>query len=229
MEKRRITLAFRGGALETFGWSVLYVVLNMLCIPAAWGVAGLTRWWTGRVERSDGGSLTFDGRGGQMWALFLALAVLDFLPQIVRTATRGDHRSMGMVLLASLVLLPLVVAVKLPALRWIVAHLHLDPGGRAQFTGSYGGYLGWMVILFASYFTIIGWAWVLPAMVRWLCGHIRGQGWTVEFSGTGWALLWRSGLWFLGLLPIVTIPWVMRAAYAWFTNHTALVEDDRPL
>lgn len=229
MEKRRITLAFRAGALETFGQTFLYVVLTVLCIPAAWGAANLTGWWAGRTERSDGGRIAFDGRPAEVWGLFLAIVVLDFLPQIVRSMTRGDHRGTGMVLVVTLVLLPLIVAVKLPALRWIVTHLHLEPGGRARFTATYGGYLGWMFILFASYFTIIGWAWVLTAMVRWLCGHIRGQGWTMEFSGTGWSLLWHSGLWLLGCLPIVTIPWVLRAAYAWFTDHASLVEDDRPL
>ena len=229
MEKRRISLAFRAGALETFGQTFLYVVLTVLCIPAAWGAVGLTRWGASRIERSDGGRVGFDGRGGDVWGLFLAIAVLNLLPQIVSSATRGDHRSAGMVLLVSLVLLPLSVAVTVPVLRWIVAHLHLDPGGRARLTASYGGYLGWSVIVFASFFTIIGWAWAYAAMLRWLGSHVRGQGWTVEFSGTGWGLLWRSGLWLLWALPIVTIPWAMRAGYAWFVDHIALVEDDRPL
>jgi hypothetical protein len=224
METRRESLTFRGGALESLGQTFLYTVLTLLFIPAAWGAAGLTRWWAGRTERGHGGQVVFEGRPAEVWALFVALVVLEVLPQVAQALSRG-HREFATVLVVTVVLLPLVAAVQLPLLRWVVDNLRLDPGGRMRLSASYGGYLGWLLILFASYVTVIGWAWVFTALMRWLCDHTQGEGLAVEFVGTGWGLLWRTAVWICGSLLLIPIPWVLRSAYAWFTDNLVLVWD----
>lgn len=230
METRRMAVTFRGGALESLGQSFLYGVLALLVLPAAWGVAGLLRWWADRTEYQEGGRIAFEGRAGQVWGLFVALIILEYLPQAVRIATRSDPRSLGVVLVVTLALLPLVAAVKLPIYRWAVESMRLEPDVRLTFTAAYGGYLGWLILLFASYFTVIGWAWVAVALIRWLCGQVRGDGgYGLEFTGTGWGLLWRCPVWLVCAGLLLPIPWVLRSVYAWFTDHLVLVREIEPL
>jgi len=221
MEKRRVSLTFQGSALASLGYALLYLILFLCIIPAGWGAAALIRWGTAQVKRADGGLMRFEGRGGQVWPLFISLVILAVLPQFA-CALLGRAPSPGIILLLSLVLLPLVAIVKLTIYRWIIDNLRCTPGGQARLTASYGGYLGWLVIVNASLFTIIGWAWAITAMLRWLAGSVRGD-YGLEFVGTGWGLLWRGVLWAVCLLLIIPIPWVLRWAYRWFTENTVLV------
>ena len=227
METRRVTLAFHGGPWASLGMTMLNVLLTLCVIPAAWGTTALTRWWSGCVTAADGGRLGFEGRASRVWGLFAASVVLDLLPQIASGRAPGN-RAFAMGLAATVVLLPLTALVKLQVTRWIVANLRLDPGGNPHLTASYGAYLGWLLILNASILTVVGWAWVLVAMARWLCGHVRGDGFTADFTGTGFGLLWRSLVWCLGSLLLIPIPWVLRSVYAWFTGHLVLVRQDGP-
>ena len=41
------------------------------------------------------------------------------------------------------------------------------------FNGSALGYVGWQVLLYVSFITIIGWAWVVTAWMRWICRNIE--------------------------------------------------------
>lgn len=223
MEERRVALRFQGGVLGSLGYTVLYFILFLVIIPAAWGAAALIRWGATQIERADGGQLRFNGRGGQVWPLFIALLILAILPQCAQTVS--GQKSLGTLLLATLVLLPLVAAVKLAIYRWIIGNLRCAPGGQARLTASYLGYLGWLVILNASFFTIIGWAWVVTAVLRWLAGSVQGD-YGLEFVGTGWGLLWRAVLWAVGILFVIPIPWVLRWAYSWFTENTVLVLEE---
>jgi len=224
MAAQRIGLSFHGGALASFGRTFLYVLLTVCIIPAAWGAVSLVRWWTESLTFSDGSRLRFEGRAGQVWGLFSALIILEILPQFA-SGRAPDNKVLAVSLAATVVLLPLVALVKLQVYRWIVANLRLEPDGTARLTASYGGYLGWLVILTASFFTVIGWAWVLTAMLRWLCGHVRGEGVSVTFTGTGWGLLGQTLLWLACSILIVPIPWVLRSIYRWFTGHLLLWRD----
>jgi len=225
METRRVSLTFRGGILESLGYSILSILLFLCVIPAAWGATSLLRWGMERIERTDGGHIRFEGRGGQVWPLFIALIALIILPQCAHSLF-GRPEGPGFILLLTLVLLPLIAAVKLAIYRWIIDNLRLTPGGQARLTASYGGYLGWLVILNASIFTLVGWAWVVPALLRWLAGSVQGDGYGLEFVGTGWGLLWRAALWTVGILFVIPIPWVLRSVYGWFTDNTVLVLEE---
>jgi hypothetical protein len=225
MAAQRVTLTFDGGALASFGRTFLYGFLTACVIPAAWGAVSLTRWWTENTRLADGSRLSFHGRASQVWFLFAVLAFLEFfLPQFARRGVPPD-RGMAMLLVVTVLLLPLVAAVKLPLYRWIVANLQVASCGYARLTAPYGGYLGWLVIVNAAMFTFVLWPWALTAMLRWLCGHVRGQGFTFEFTGTGLGLLGRSLVWLVCSLLIIPIPWVMRSTYRWFTENLVLVRE----
>ncbi len=78
-------------------------------------------------------------------------------------------------------------------IRWFVAQHQFErqPLG-LRFSGSFWGYLGWNLLAFVSAITIIGWAWVYTAQIRWMCRNIEGTRREVVFNATGLEFLWRS-------------------------------------
>jgi hypothetical protein len=101
-------------------------------------------------------------------------------------------------------------------LRWVLNNLTWD--GRAeplQFSGSYWGLLGWFALLWVSFITIIGWAWVITAMNRWICRHVEGSSQELSFVASGWGMLWRTILFAIGCAFLIPIPWVLRWYIGW--------------
>ena len=54
------------------------------------------------------------------------------------------------------------------------------------FSGSALGYVGWQVLLYVSVITIVGWAWVITAWMRWICRNIRARGAKSSSSPPDW-------------------------------------------
>jgi hypothetical protein len=75
-----------------------------------------------------------------------------------------------------------------------------------------------------SVITIIGWAWVYTAMMRWVCRNIQGTRREVVFTGAGLEMLWRTIVAFIGFVFIIPIPWVYRWMFQWLASQTKLVE-----
>src|SRR5204863_3363491 len=72
-------------------------------------------------------------------------------------------------------------------IRWAVANISAD--GRPlglSFQGSAWAYIGWFVFYMVSTITIIGWAWVMTAWLRWMARNITGTRRAVVFNGSGW-------------------------------------------
>ena len=61
-------------------------------------------------------------------------------------------------------------------LRWIAPAIsaRMARSCRSSFEGSLVGYIGWYLLLMISFVTIIGWAWVTTAWMRWNCRNIAG-------------------------------------------------------
>ena len=235
MEGRQTRVTFTGGALASFGYSFLFLILFLLILPGAWGAVPFAVWWTANLAFDDGTRAEFTGRAGQVWALFAVLALLAWLPGIATAAMGKSDKSNLMQLAFMVVLFPLEAAVKLALYRWFFASIRLTPGGSPRFVATYLGYLGWTALLGLSLLTVIGWAWAGVAMLRWFCRNIESDAYSISFVGTGWGLLWRSFVWLFGTVLLLPIPWVYRSMYAWGTNnlvltHTAAraVGDDFP-
>jgi hypothetical protein len=110
-------------------------------------------------------------------------------------------------------------------IKWFVANLSSDGQPlRLRFSGSFWGFLGWSLLAVLSVITIIGWAWVYVAQIRWMCRHIEGTRREVVFNGTGLELLWRMIVAALVSLLIVTIPWMYRWLTRWLVSQVELVE-----
>ena len=71
--------------------------------------------------------------------------------------------------------------------RWIASNLARTASScRSAFNGSAIGYIGWHLLMYVSVITIIGWAWVITAWMRWNCRNIEGTRREVIFNGTAW-------------------------------------------
>jgi hypothetical protein len=110
-------------------------------------------------------------------------------------------------------------------LRWIVGNLSSN-GVKLpiEFKGSVWAYIGWTLALSLSFVTIIGWAWVITAFMRWICRNVSGTHREVTFNGSGSGVLWRTLVWVIGMVFIIPIPWVLRWYATWYTSQVILVE-----
>jgi hypothetical protein len=110
-------------------------------------------------------------------------------------------------------------------LRWLVANLASDgqPLG-LSFSGSYWAFLGWNILVALSILTIVGWAWVIAAIARWMCRNIQGTRRQVVYKGTGLQILWRMLVMAICCAFIIPIPWMYRWIMRWQASQTELVE-----
>jgi hypothetical protein len=110
-------------------------------------------------------------------------------------------------------------------IKWFIANLGSNgqPLG-LRFSGSFWGFLGWSLLAVVSVITIIGWAWVYAAQLRWMGRNIEGTRREVVFNGTGLEFLWRAIVTALLSVFIIPLPWAYRWFTRWLASQTALVE-----
>jgi uncharacterized membrane protein YjgN (DUF898 family) len=113
----------------------------------------------------------------------------------------------------------------LQILRWFVRHVELTSERRFTFIGGYGELLGWEVLLAISMLSIIGWAWVLAAMYRWMAESTGDGSDALQFQGKGHEILWRIPAAILFSIPIVTIPWAWLWYARWLVGKTTIALD----
>lgn len=207
----RLTLEFMGTTSQAYIWVTWWILLSALVLPAGWGVASLSRWYVRNVQFSDGAEAWFEGTGGQIWWYFVIQGVLSVLGSYFRPLS-----------LASIFV---DAWVSLAVLRWFTRNSRMSSGNRATFTGTYWPFLGFNVLLLFSFFTIIGWAWVLSGFMMWACRNLTIGPWQGVFVGSGWEFLWRGVAAILGSLPILTIPWMWVWFMKWLTR--CVVFEDR--
>jgi hypothetical protein len=110
-------------------------------------------------------------------------------------------------------------------LKWFIANLSSNgqPLG-LSFSGSVWAYIGWSILAVISIITIVGWAWVYVAWLRWFCRNIQGTRREVLFIGSGLEFLWRAIVAVIGFFFIIPIPWVYRWMSQWLASQTVLAE-----
>jgi hypothetical protein len=194
-------------------WRTLLLWIGCLfIIPVPWLVVMYCRWTVSRVQVPQHRQLDFTGKPLDLW-WFLAAVALAIAVEVA-----GIH---------SLNILMLLVQVALYwfFLKWFVANISADGQPLAfAFRGSFWTYLGWYLLTIISVITIIGWAWVTAAWIRWICRHIDGTRREAVFNGSGWEILWRTVVFSLLAGLIIPIPWVLAWYTRWFVSQFALVE-----
>ena len=100
--------------------------------------------------------------------------------------------------------------------------------GPLTFTGSYLGMLGWYVFTAISFITIIGWAWVMAAWMRWMCRHLEGGNRQLSLPPEVWTFCGERGYSLLSCIVIIPIPWTLHWITTWYVSQFALSHERAP-
>lgn len=198
--------------ISLFGWALLLMVGMLLVIPAPWVATYFYRWIVARLEVPGRPNLGFTGKVGDIWWVFILIGLSSYVNVVEDTWW-----------------LPLLVVIlqaflSWMVLRWLTANLASDgqPLG-LSFNGDLWPYVGWQLLFCLSFITIIGWAWVLTAWMRWIARNIEGTRRAVVFTGSGWEVLWRTLVFGIGCMFIIPIPWALAWYTRWYVGRFALV------
>jgi len=197
-----------------FTWrSIVLLIGLVLIIPAPWAMVWYLRWIVPCLRVPGRPNLGFTGQAMTLVPWYFGALVL--LVAVSLSDIQWLNNLMFLVQIALYWLL----------LKWMVANLASNgqPLG-LSFSGSFWAYLGWTILAAISVITIIGWAWVYVASIRWVCRNIQGTRREVIFTGTGLEFLWRSIVTVLACVFIIPIPWMYHWFMRWMVSQTVLAE-----
>lgn len=208
-----------GGSLSVdfgildFTWRTLVMLIgSCFIIPIPWLFVWYTQWIVSCVKVPGRPNLSFTGSAMAIVPWFFGFIVLAIVVgytgiQILSTA---------------LYIVQIVLYWML--LKWMVANIasNAQPLG-LSFTGSVLAYIGWNLLFAVSIITIIGWAWVAAAQLRWTYRNIQGTRREIIFRGSGLGILWRGIVAAILCGFIIPIPWVYRWIMNWFASQTELM------
>ncbi len=212
--------SYSGGPLSVdfgiwdFTWrSIVFVIASCFVIPIPWVLVWYLKWLVPCIRVPGRPNLSFEGSAMTIVPWFFGAIVLAIA--IGLTGIQWLNNLMFLVQIALYWLF----------LRWFVANLASNgqPLG-LSFSGSFWGYLGWTLLTVISFITIIGWAWVYTAWIRWTCRNIQGTRREIIFNGSGLEFLWRAIVSAIAASFIIPIPWVYRWMMRWLASQTVLVE-----
>jgi hypothetical protein len=185
---------------------------NLLVIPAPWVATSFYRWIVSCLRVPNRPNLAFTGNVGDIWYVFVAIGLLTY------------SRATGVSYLPY-VLIPVQAFLSWMVVRWVAANFSSN-GNQLPITfeGSALIYIGWYILMFLSVITIIGWAWVITAMMRWICRNVSGTRREIGFNATGLQLLWRTLVFAIGFVFLIPIPWMLRWYTSWYVSQFALFE-----
>ena len=195
-----------------FTWRSLALIVSfMVIIPLPWAILMYCRWLVSCVRIPQRPNLGFTGTVVElMWVYAAGLLYIV----AAWTGSQILNLAFNVALLALYWL----------AIRWFLANLTSNgqPLG-LSFSGSFWGFFGFSLLALVSVITIVGWAWVYVAQLRWMCSKIEGTRREVVFNGTGLEFLWRSLVLVVGFVLIIPIPWVYRWFTCWLASQITLV------
>jgi hypothetical protein len=207
-----------GGSLSVdfgiveFIWRTLVMLIgSCLIIPIPWLFVWYTQWIVSCVKVPGRPNLSFTGSAMAIVPWFFGFIVVAIVVGYI-----GSQ-----ILSAAFYIVQIVLYWML--LKWMVANIASNgqPVG-LSFTGSVLGYIGWNLLFAISIITIIGWAWVAAAQLRWTYRNIQGSRREIIFRGSGLGILWRGIVAAILCGFIIPIPWVYRWIMNWFASQTEL-------
>jgi hypothetical protein len=212
--------SYAGGPLSIdfeileFTWRSLALFVGFIfIIPAPWVLVWYLKWLVPRVSVPGRPNLNFEGNATTIAAWFFGVVILAVLVGLT-----------GVKLLGNLMFL-VEIALYWLLVKWFVANISSNGEPlELRFTGSPWGFIGYSVLAGIAILTIVGWAWVYVAQLRWMCRHVEGTRHEVVFNATGLEFLWRSLVMFVACLFIIPIPWMYRWFAQWLASQTVLVE-----
>lgn len=224
--------SFTGRGADIFGLDGLKMFLwyiSIVGIPVGWIYT--LRWTFKNIQLPGGSRLSFKGKAGDVYGYFVLMFFVGGLNRALNRFDQTDSEvfgSMDPVLLGFGFLLfgfCLLVAQALlvrELYKWVCANVIASTGSHLRFIGGVGPYLGWFVLQVLSMFTIIGWAWVQTAFLRWQLKRTRTARTYLGFRGSGFNVLWRTVVAMVASLLILPIPWMVTWMYGWFVENVEL-------
>jgi len=206
----RLSIEF---GIWVFTWRSLVLFIGLLLlIPVPWVIVMYCRWIVTCTRVPQRPNLDFTGR---------AVDLMWFYAAVILFIAAAWSQSQALNLAVNVVQLVLYWLL----IKWFIANLGSNGQPlRLRFSGSFWSFLGWSLLAILSVITIIGWAWVYVAQIRWMCRHIEGTRRDVVFTATGLEFLWRAFVTALPCLLIVPIPWMYRWFTRWLVSQIVLVE-----
>lgn len=204
-------LSIELGLWSFLGRSILFVIGLLLVIPAPWVGTSFYRWIVSRIHVPGRPNLAFTGQVGDLWYVLVLMGLMIY------AGSAGNY--------VQLIAIPVQAFLAWMLMRWLFSHL--SSNGQSlpiAFDGSVLTYIGWHLLMCVSCVTIIGWAWVVTAWMRWICRNVSGTRREILFNATGLEMLWRTLVFSLGCLFLIPIPWLMRWYTAWYVSQFELVE-----
>ena len=199
-----------------FGRALLTIIGGYLVIPAPWTYTSFYRWLISRINVPGRPNLGFSGQPMDIWYVFMGLGLLGY------ASLAANYAESSLIQLVALVAGAFLAWM---VICWLVSHLTSDGHDLPiSFKGSPLVYVGFYIGLLVSSITIIGWAWVLTAWVRWQCKNIEGTRREVIFTASGLEMLWRTIVFTIGCAFLIPIPWVLRWYTRWIISQFSLVE-----
>ncbi|RTM13916.1 MAG: DUF4339 domain-containing protein [Bradyrhizobiaceae bacterium] len=205
------SLAVDFGILE-FTWRTLVLAIgSCFVIPVPWLFVWYTNWIVPCIKVPGRPNLSFTGSAMTLVPWFFGFIVLAIAIGVI-----GSTLLSNLLFIAQIVLYWLLI-------KWMIANLASNgqPLG-LSFTGTVWAYVGWNLLFAISIITIIGWAWVAAAQMRWFCRSIEGTRREIVFKGSGLDILWRGIVAAILSSLIIPIPWVYRWIMNWFASQTVL-------
>ena len=212
--------SYSGGPLSIdfeileFTWRSLVLVVGLIfIIPAPWVLIWYIKWIVPCVRVPGRPNLSFEGEAMTIVPWFFGFVVL-----MIGVGLIGSQLLSNLMILVQMALYWLF-------LKWFIANLASNGQPLAlSFSGSVWAYVGWAILAVISVITIIGWAWVYVAWMRWICRNIQGTRREVLFIGSGLEFLWRAIVAAIACVFIIPIPWVYRWMSQWLASQTVLAE-----
>ena len=225
---RKIQPVFTGHGSDIFSVKGLRMLLwyaSIVGIPVGWTYT--VRWVLENIELSGGPKLSFRGRAAEAYVYFLLTAVFSVLNRQDPTTwdvLRGlEPPLLGLIVLAMWIcLLATQGLVYWNLYRWVCTNVSLSSGSTLMFHGGVWRYIGWTILQVLSIFTVVGWAWVQTAFLRWQLGQTRTSGTQLQFRGSGFGVLWRTVGATAACILIVPIPWVVTYMIGWYLANIEL-------
>ena len=216
-----VHLDFRGTAVQWLGWMLLSIGAALLIVPLAWVTAAIARWVCRNTTFSDGTIVEFRGTGGEVviWHVFYILIVIG--QQFLLREVEGQGLAATVAVLFAGNVLQLYILLML--IKWFIYNVKISPGPALSFTGSYLGLLAWGLLVALLALTVVGWAWGLAAMYRWMAENVKGRGMRFEFHAKGHEILWRTLAAAAGSVVIVTIPMLSLWLHRWLVRNITLI------
>ena len=205
-------LSAKFGVWPLFGRALLMGIGELLVVPTPWVAVYFYRYVAENIRVPGRPNISFIGQPMEIWYVFMGMGALIYVNRI-------DSGIVHLAILIAQGWLGWMIV------RWAVSRLASNGQPLPiRFEGSPLIYFGWYLFTIVSAISIIGWAWVLTAWMRWICRNIAGTRRQVVFTASGLEVLWRSVVFGIGCVFIIPIPWVLRWYSQWFVSQFALVQ-----